>query len=255
MDRVKNKVALVTGGALGIGRATCRLLAREGARVAIADLLEREREELVREISSAGGQAEGWTLDVTDEAAVKSVVAEVEKRFGPITVLVNNAGIAGKGGLTHETSLEDWQQVIDVNQKGVFLCTKHVVPSMIRAGGGSIINLSSILGLVGAPAAGAYSASKGAVRLMTKTDALQYAAKNIRVNSIHPGYVRTSLVENYLKTRPDPAAAERKLTALHPLGRLANVEDIAYGVLYLASDESSFVTGSELVIDGGYTAR
>jgi NAD(P)-dependent dehydrogenase (short-subunit alcohol dehydrogenase family) len=254
MDRVRNKVALVTGGALGIGRSTCLLLAREGARVAVGDLLKNERDELVREISSAGGEAAGWMLDVTDEA-LAGVVAEVEKCFGPITVLVNNAGIAGKGGLTHEISLADWQQVIDVNQKGVFLCTKHVVPSMIRAGGGSIINLSSILGLVGAPGAGAYAASKGAVRLMTKADALTYATKNIRVNSIHPGYIRTSLVENHLKTRPDPVAAERKLRELHPLGRLGAAEDIAYGVLYLASDESRFVTGSELVIDGGYTAR
>lgn len=255
MNRLERKVALVTGGALGIGRAACLMLAREGARVAVTDMLDAERDAVVNEITQAGGTAAGWKLDVSSEAQVQAVFAEVEKRFGAITVLVNNAGIAGASKPTHEMTEEEWLRVINVNEKGVFLCTKHVIPSMLRAGGGSIINLSSILGLVGTAGAPAYSATKGAVRLMTKTDALTYAPNNIRVNSIHPGYIDTPMVRNYLNALPDPAAAGAMIASLHPLGHMGAADDIAYGILYLASDESKFVTGSELVIDGGYTAR
>lgn len=255
MNRLQGHIALVTGAALGIGRATALLLAREGAKVAVTDQLDTEREAVVKEILSAGGMAKGWRLDVTDENQVRTVFADIEKTFGPITVLVNNAGIAGQGGLTHEMELEEWNRVINVNQRGVFLCTKYGVQSMLRGKRGSIVNLSSILGLVGTVGAPAYCATKGAVRLMTKTDALAYASSNIRVNSVHPGYIWTPMVENVINASPDSAAMKKGIADLHPLGHLGEPEDIAYGILYLASDESKFVTGSELVIDGGYTSR
>ncbi len=256
MNRVEGKVAIVTGGALGIGRAICLLLAKEGAKVAVTDVLDRESKGVVDEIKTAGGIAEYWHLDVTKEKEVKKVFADVAHKFGKIDVLVNNAGIAGVNKPTHEVTEEEWDKVTNVNVKGVFFCTKHAIPYMQKAGGGSIINLSSIYGLVGAPDIPPYHASKGAVRLMSKTDALLYAKDNIRVNSVHPGYIWTPLVEDLGRRSPQGIEAFRKqLDSLHPIGHVGEPEDIAYGVLYLASDESKFVTGSELVIDGGYTAR
>ncbi len=256
MGRVEGKVAIVTGGSLGIGRATCLLLAKEGARVAVTDILDKEGREVVDEIKNAGGVAEFWHLDTTKEEEVKRVFADVAKEFGKIDVLVNNAGIAGVNKPTHEIAEEEWDKVMNVNVKGVFFCTKHAIPYMKKAGGGSIINLSSIYGLVSAPDIPPYHASKGAVRLMSKTDALLYAKNNIRVNSVHPGYIWTPLVEDLGRRSPQGVEAFRKqLDALHPIGHVGEPNDIAYGILYLASDESKFVTGSELVIDGGYTAR
>ena len=256
MGRVEGKVAIVTGGALGIGRTTCLLLAKEGAKVAVTDVLDREGKEVVDEIKAAGGIAEYWHLDVTNEEEVKKVLADVAREFGKIDVLVNNAGIAGVNKPTHEITEEEWDKVINVNVKGVFFCTKHVIPYMRKAGGGSIINLSSIYGLVSAPDVPPYHASKGAVRLMTKTDALLYAKDDIRVNSVHPGYIWTPMVENHLKASGiDPEEGRKQLASLHPIGHVGEAIDIAYGIVYLASDESKFVTGSELVIDGGYTAR
>ena len=256
MGRVEGKVAIVTGGALGIGRTTCLLLAKEGAKVAVTDVLDREGKEVVDEIKAAGGIAEYWHLDVTNEEEVKKVLADVAREFGKIDVLVNNAGIAGVNKPTHEITEEEWDKVINVNVKGVFFCTKHVIPYMRKAGGGSIINLSSIYGLVSAPDVPPYHASKGAVRLMTKTDALLYAKDDIRVNSVHPGYIWTPMVENHLKASGiDPEEGRKQLASLHPIGHVGEPIDIAYGIVYLASDESKFVTGSELVIDGGYTAR
>ncbi len=256
MGRVEGKVATVTGGALGIGRATCLLLAKEGAKVAVTDILDREAQKVVDEIKDAGGVAESWHLDVTKEEEVKKVFADVAREFGKIDVLVNNAGIAGVNKPTHEITEEQWDKVINVNVKGVFFCTKHAIPYMQNTGGGSIINLSSIYGLVSAPDIPPYHASKGAVRLMTKTDALLYAKDNIRVNSVHPGYIWTPLVEDLGRKSPQGVEAFREqLDNLHPIGHVGEPEDIAYGILYLASDESKFVTGSELVIDGGYTAR
>ncbi|MCD6169176.1 MAG: SDR family oxidoreductase, partial [Candidatus Latescibacteria bacterium] len=182
--------------------------------------------------------------------------ADVAREFGKIDVLVNNAGIAGVNKPTHQITEEQWDKVINVNVKGVFFCTKHAIPYMQNTGGGSIINLSSIYGLVSAPDIPPYHASKGAVRLMTKTDALLYAKDNIRVNSVHPGYIWTPLVEDLGRKSPRGVEAFREqLDSLHPIGHVGEPEDIAYGILYLASDESKFVTGSELVIDGGYTAR
>ena len=250
-ERVKGKVALVTGAALGIGRACALRLAESGAAVAVTDLLDKEGGALVAEIRAAGGCARYWPLDVRDEAAVSRVLAEAKEAFGNVTVLVNNAGISGTQKPTHEITSEEWDDLMAVNVKGVFFTTKHTLPQMFEAGGGSIVNMSSIYGLVGGADLPPYHASKGAVRLMSKNDALLYASCGIRVNSVHPGFILTPLVENLAK---DPGAVAA-LDALHPLGHIGEPDDIAWGVVYLASDESKFVTGSELVIDGGYTAR
>lgn len=255
MNRIENKVAIVTGGALGIGRATCLVLAKEGAKVAVTDVLDDEGKALVEDIKSSGGEAEYWHLDVSKESEVKQVFTEVCNRWEKIDVLVNNAGISGVNKPTHEITEEEWNALMAINVNGVFFCTKHAIPVMINAGGGSIINLSSIYGLVSAPDIPPYHASKGAVRLMTKTDALLYAQNNIRVNSVHPGFIWTPLVEAYLEKQGDVEAGRQKLDSLHPIGHMGEPDDIAYGILYLASDESKFVTGAELVIDGGYTAR
>jgi NAD(P)-dependent dehydrogenase (short-subunit alcohol dehydrogenase family) len=255
MARVEGKVAVVTGGALGLGKATCQVLAKEGATVAVTDILPEEGQQLTKEMESSGGDARFWALDTSSEDQVKQVFSEIRHTFGKIDVLVNNAGIAGANKPTHELTLEEWERVMAVNVQGVFLCTKHVIPYMREAGGGSIINLSSIYGIVGAPDSPPYHASKGAVRLMTKTDALLYARDKIRVNSVHPGFIWTPMVENFLRSQGDLEAGRRQLDRLHPIGHVGEPDDIAYGVLYLASDEAKFVTGSELVIDGGYTAR
>jgi NAD(P)-dependent dehydrogenase (short-subunit alcohol dehydrogenase family) len=246
----------VTGAALGIGRAAAVLLGREGAHVAVTDINESAGKEVVELIRQAGGSTEYWSLDTSDEANVQSVFAEVVERFGPINILVNNAGIAGINKPTHEVTREEWNAVINVNVNGVFYCTKHVIPVMRQAGGGSIINLSSIYGMIGAADLPPYHASKGAVTLMTKNDALFYASDAIRVNSVHPGFIWTPLVEDLGKQSPQGVDAfRRELDSRHPIGHVGEPDDIAYGILYLASDESRFVTGSELVIDGGYTAR
>lgn len=256
MKRVDTKVAVVTGGALGLGHATSLLLAREGARVAVTDIRDQEGQSTVQTIREAGGTADYWHLDVTDERGVERVFSEIHDAFGPITILVNNAGISGVNKPTHEIDKSEWDRVIDVNVKGVFLCTKYAIPSMQQAGGGSIINLSSIYGLVSAPDFPPYHASKGAVRLMSKTDAMLYAPDRIRVNSVHPAFIWTPMVQAVAQQDPEGEQAFiRRVGQLHPLGHMGEPDDIAYGILYLASDESKFVTGTELVIDGGYTAR
>lgn len=254
MDRLKGKVAIVTGGALGIGRSACMLMAREGASVAVTDVLETEGKKTAGEIAASGGKARFWKLDVTSEESVQTVFAEIGREFGGIDVLVNNAGIAGADKPTHEITEQEWDRLMAVNVKGVFFCTKHAIPAMRRRGGGSIINLSSIYGIIGAGDIPPYHASKGAVRLMTKNDALIYAADKIRVNSVHPGFIWTPLVEK-LAGGGDVAAFRRGLDARHPIGHVGEPDDIGWGIVYLASDESKFCTGSELVIDGGYTAR
>ena len=256
MPRLKDKVALVTGGALGIGRESCLALAREGAAVAVTDVKTDEIEEVAAAIGDEGGTAAAWELDVSDEEQVQKVFAAVVEEFGRLDVVVNNAGIAGPNKPTHEIEPEEWDQLMAVNVRGVYLCTRAAIPHLRSAGGGSIINLSSIYGIVGAPDLPPYHASKGAVRLMTKTDALLYAEDSIRVNSVHPGYIWTPLVEELGKEHPDGVEAfRRELDAKHPIGHVGEPADIAHGIVYLASDESKFVTGSELVIDGGYTAQ
>ncbi len=256
MNRLQDKVIIVTGGAVGIGESACRVLASEGAKVAVTDLQDEKGRNVVEEITQAGGTAEYWHLDVSSESEVEQVFAEVLEKFGSIDVLVNNAGISGTNKPTHQITEQEWDQVMAVNVKGVFLCTKHVLPTMLAAGGGSIINLSSIYGIVGAPDLPAYHASKGAVGMMTKTDALLYAKKKIRVNSVHPGFIWTPLVED-LGNRSEVGVEKfrEQLDSLHPIGHVGEPDDIAWGIVYLASDESKFVTGSELVIDGGYTAQ
>jgi NAD(P)-dependent dehydrogenase (short-subunit alcohol dehydrogenase family) len=256
MDRVKDKVVIVTGGALGIGRSACLLLAKEGAKVAIVDINKDEGAKLAEKIRQSGGVAEFWSMNTAIEKEVMQTFKEIANKFGRIDVLVNNAGISGIDKPTDQVTEEEWDKVIAVNVKGVFFCTKHVIAYMRQARGGSIINLSSIYGLIGAPDIPPYHASKGAVRLMTKTDALLYAKDKIRVNSIHPGYIWTPMVEAIANKFEKGKDAFRKLVGpLHPLGHLGEPDDIGYGILYLASDESKFMTGSELVIDGGYTAQ
>lgn len=200
------------------------------------------------------GEAEYWHLDVSQESQVETLFAEVSQKWGTIDVLVNNAGISGVDKPTHEITAEEWDKLIAINVNGVFFCTKHAIPIVMNSGGGSIINLSSIYGIVSAPDIPPYHASKGAVRLMSKTDVF-YAKNNIRVNSVHPGFIWTLLVENYLKEQGDVESGRKQLDSLHSIGHVGEPEDVAYGILYLASDESKFVTGSELVIDGGYTAK
>jgi cyclopentanol dehydrogenase len=254
--RLEGKVALISGGARGMGAAEARLLAREGAKVVIGDLLEEEGKQVEAEINEAGGEALFITLDVTREEDWKQAIEATVRRFGTLHVLVNNAGIGGErapdGGPIPLDGLtaEQWDRVQDVNSKGVFLGTKHAIPEMRKAGGGSIINISSIYGLVGSSGATAYHASKGAVRLFTKATAVQHAREGIRANSVHPGFIDTPMTE---RLRSDPERRE-DLVRSTPLGRIGVPADVASGVLFLASDESSFMTGSELVIDGGYTA-
>jgi len=256
MQRVKDKVIIVTGGALGIGEATSLLCAQHGAKVAVTDIKDEEGKKVVKQIEQSGGIAKFWHLNTANAMEVQKVFSEINKEFGKIDVLVNNAGIAGVNKPTHEISEQEWDDLMAVNVKGVFFCTKHVIPYLKNNKGGSIINLSSIYGLIGAPDLPPYHASKGAVRLMTKTDALLYAKDKIRVNSVHPGFIWTPLVEKLGKESPEGVEVFRKhLDSLHPLGHVGEPDDIAYGILYLASNESKFVTGSELVIDGGYTAR
>ena len=258
MNRVQDKIAIVTGAALGLGEATARMLAREDAKLVLTDIKDEEGERVARSIVEDGGEAIYLHHDVADENAWERVIEATLDRFGRLDVLVNNAGV-GWGGPPEEETLERWRRLMSVNLDGVFLGTKHAILAMKRnrPRGGSIINLSSIEGLVGDPNLGAYNASKGGVRLYTKSVAL-YCAKaglNIRVNSIHPGYIWTPMVENYLAEHGDVGEGRKALDALHPIGHVGEPDDIAYGVLYLASDESKFITGTELVIDGGYTAQ
>ncbi|NEX45685.1 SDR family NAD(P)-dependent oxidoreductase [Pseudotabrizicola algicola] len=256
MNRTANKTAIITGGAVGIGRACAIRLAQEGARVAIFDMLADEGAALAAELTGQGHAAAFWQVDVTDEAAVKAATDAAAAHFGGLHVVVNNAGISGSPKPTDEVTEADWDKVQAVNVKGVFFGTKHAIPHLRAAGGGSIINLSSIAGLIGVGNLAAYHASKGAVRLMSKNDAITYAPDKIRVNSIHPAYIWTPMVENHLRaTAPDLEAAKAAAGSVHPVGHMGEPDDIAWAVVWLASEESKFVTGAEIVIDGGYTAR
>ncbi|MDR3691860.1 MAG: glucose 1-dehydrogenase [Fimbriimonas sp.] len=255
-NRVKGKVAIITGSALGIGQACAKLLAAEGAAVAVTDVNDEAGQCLVDEICEAGGTAGFWHLDVSNEREVTAVTQMVRTKFGPTTILVNNAGVGGTEKPTHEVTADEWDNLMAINAKGVFLCTKHVLPQMMSVKRGSIVNLSAIYGLVGASQMAPFRASKGAVQWLTKTDAITYARYGIRVNTIHPGFISTPMTENHLAARGDDSE-DTKIAAqrLHPMGRMGDPEDVAFGVLYLASDESRFVSGAELVIDGGFSAR
>lgn len=254
--RLAGKVAIVTGGADGIGRATSLRLAEAGASVVILDCDAAKAAEVVAAIEEAGGRAMATVANVTVEAEVQQAVTDAVERFGRIDVLVNNAAIPGAQKPTHEVTEKEFDELFDVDVKGVFFCTKHVIPHMRAGGGGSVIHISSINGLVGNRDVPLYHAAKGAVRLMAKTDAVVYAEDKIRFNSVHPGSIRTALSERLAAAHPDgPDAYFKWLADMHPLGHQGEPDDIAYGVVYLASDESKFVTGTELVIDGGYTAQ
>ena len=249
--RLDNKVALITGGARGQGAVEARLFAAEGANVVICDILDEEGKRIESEINNTGGSSLFAHLDVTDESEWQHVIETTLNSFGKLDILVNNAGIY-KWSQVEETTSELWDQTMDINAKGVFLGTKHAIPAMRNSGGGSIVNISSVAGLVGSANAAAYCASKGAVRLLTKSTAIQYAKDGIRANSVHPGIIDTPMTTpNLLATQE----ARDRSASRHPLGRVGTSEDVAYGVLFLASDESSFMTGSELVIDGGLTAQ
>ncbi len=248
--RLENKVALISGGARGMGAVEAILFAKEGAKVVIGDIREEEGRQVEAQIAEAGGDCLFVYLDVTKEDSWMEAVSSTVARFGKLDILINNAGIFPMEKV-EETTPESWDQVMDVNAKGVFLGTKAAIPAMRDAGGGSIINLSSIAGLVGSTYSASYNASKGAVRLLTKSTAIQYAKEGIRVNSIHPGLIDTMMAAELLA---DEELRQRRVAST-PMGRVGTAEEVANGALYLASDESSFVTGSELVIDGGFTAQ
>jgi NAD(P)-dependent dehydrogenase (short-subunit alcohol dehydrogenase family) len=248
--RLAGKVALVSGGASGMGQSEAAIFAREGAKVTVGDILEAEGREVAEKIVKDGGQGLFVKLDVTSEADWRQAIALTVKRFGKLDILVNNAGISGTFD-PDMLSTAAWDALMAVNAKGVFLGMKYAIPALKQAGGGAIVNISSISGFVGQDKVHmAYNASKGAVRIMTKTAAVQYASDGIRVNSVHPGVMppmRTS------KASADPAWRARVLEAV-PMKRAGRVEEVAHAVLFLASDEASYITGTELVVDGGYLA-
>lgn len=257
MDRVKNKVAIITGGASGLGKSSAILLAREGAKIVITDLDEEHGNEVVKLIKDEGGEAIFIRQDVSKEDEWERVIDTTFKTFGKLHVLANAAGI-GVGGNVEDVTLADWKKLLSINLDGTFLGTQYGIKAMRKTGErGSIINFSSIEGLIGDPNLPAYNASKGGVTLFTKSAALHCAKQGygIRVNSIHPAYIWTPMVENLLKAQGDVEEGRKQLDSLHPIGHMGEPDDIGYGVVYLASDESKFMTGSELVIDGGYTAQ
>jgi NAD(P)-dependent dehydrogenase (short-subunit alcohol dehydrogenase family) len=255
MGRVQGKVALVTGAAMGLGAETARRLAREGAAVMLTDIADEAADAVVGQIRAEGGTAQYHHHDVTDEAQWEAVVAATNQAFGALHILVNNAGIAGGACPILTQSLADWRQILSVNLDGVFLGMRHAGPLIAASGGGSVINLSSILGKVGLPEAAAYCASKGGVLMLSKAAALEWAPLNIRVNSVHPGFIDTPMVANSVMLQADGNEKKALLVAAHPLGRFGIPREIADAILFLASDESSFMTGAELVVDGGYTAH
>ena len=248
--RLEGKVAIITGGAHGMGAEECRIFAREGAKVVIADILEEEGKQLEAEIAESGGDAVFVRVDVTNEDDWQNAVATTVSRYGKLDTLVNNAGIA-RPHTPEDLRTEDWDDLMDINAKGVFLGMKYAIPEMQKAGGGAIVNISSISGIVGQTQVHmGYNASKGAVRIVTKSAAVQYAKDGIRVNSVHPGMMppmRSSIAVQ----RPGSRDA---LIAGVPMGRAGKREEVGYAVLFLASDEASYITGAELVVDGGFTA-
>jgi NAD(P)-dependent dehydrogenase (short-subunit alcohol dehydrogenase family) len=254
MDRVKGKVAIVTGGASGIGEAAAKLLAAEGAKVAITDIDDKNGERVVKEIKAAKGEASYWHMNVTNEKEVNQTVAEINKKYKKLNIVVNSAGIPGYPKPTHQTTTAEWDKVMDINLKGTFFVNRAAIPFMLKTKApASVVNISSMLGLIGGGDP-VYHASKGGVRLMTKSDATVYAPQNIRFNSVHPGYILTPLFRSFGKVAPKgPQAFFDEMAAKIPIPRLGTAEDVANGILYLASEESGYVTGAELVIDGGYS--
>ena len=253
MQRVSGKVAIITGGGTGIGRACALALAREGAKVALAARRRDKLEAAAREIAAAGGEALALECDVTDKTSVERAVRAGEERFGKLHIIINSAGTVHVGSV-EETSDDDWNHVISVNLTGTFLMSRAGVPALRRAGGGSIINIGSYLGIVAIKQRAAYCASKGGVTLLTKAMALDHAHENIRVNCICPALVETEMSLGAMSRTPDPAAYRRLRESQIPIGRIGRPEDVANLALYLASDESSWMTGVAFPLDGGVTA-
>ena len=247
--RLSGKTALITGAGSGIGRACALAFAREGARVALVGRRKDRLEKVAKEM----GEAEVFSADISNKEKVDLLVREASARLGSLNILLNNAGVLVPG-TAESISEEDWDRTFEVNVRGLWLLSRAVLPHMRKAGGGSIINMSSVLGLVGARNRAAYSASKGAVTMLTKCMALDHAADKIRVNCICPAFVETELTSDFITNAPDPAAALRDRINLHPIGRLGQPQDVAGMAIYLASDESSWVTGAAFTVDGGFTA-
>ena len=252
MNRLQNKVAIITGAAGGMGESIARLFAQEGAQVLATDIQIEKMNAWVQEARKSGLPIDCISHDVASEADWQKVVKQAASLFGKIDILINDAGVYRPMETTEASSLERWNQILAINLTSAFLGAKAALPYLKKAGKGAIVNISSIAGIVGGNGA-AYSASKAGMRLLTKDQAIEFAPFNIRVNSIHPGGVMTPMVEPLLP--PDPAALEAMMKAMCPIGRIGEAIEIAYGALFLASDEASYVTGSELVIDGGLTAR
>lgn len=252
--RFEGRVAVVTGAALGIGQAAVAAFAREGAAVVLVDRDRERGEAATRVLEEAGYQALFALADVSDEADVRRMIERVSERWGRLDILVNNAGIYIQGDIT-QTTPEEWDRLLAVNLTGAFLCSRHAVPVMLRGGGGVIVNVASEAGLVGIKGQVAYNVSKAGMIALTRSCAVDLAEQGIRVNAVCPGTTDTPLVREAVGRAPDPAAARRRLEAVRPLDRLGTVEEIASAILYMASAEAGYATGSVLSIDGGYTAQ
>ncbi len=253
--KLQDKVAIITGGAMGIGAATARLFAAEGAQVVIGDVADELAQQVVAAIAAAGGRATRYHVDVRHPAEVEQLVHGAIEFFGGLDILINNAGVALAKSTT-DTTPDEWERVLGINLTGAWLCARATIPAMIRRGGGVIVNVASNAGLVGFPNLAAYCASKGGLIQLTKAIALDCAPQGIRVNAICPGHTRTPMGDGFIAAQPDPAAFVRDfVNAQHPIGRMAEAEEVARAILFLASDDSSFITGSILPADGGYTAR
>jgi len=250
MKTLENKVAIITGAASGIGKAAALLFAREGARTVVSDIDEKKGQELVDEIKKNGGEAIFIKADASSPEDNENLVRQTVDTYGKLHIAVNNAGIGGPLGLTADYGVSDWQKVINLNLNGIFYGMKYQIDAILKAGGGSIVNIASILGQAGTRQSPAYVAAKHGVVGLTKAAALEYAQENIRVNSVGPGYINTPLVQNSLDEE-----AINALKGMHPAGRLGEPEEVAELILWLASDKSSFVTGSYYPVDGGYLAQ
>ena len=251
MNRVKGKVAIVTGGSNGIGEETAKLLAEEGASVAIVDIDDDNGKRVIQEIKEAGNVAEYWHMDVSHADEVEEVIGQIYQKYGQINILVNNAGVGGGRSAPHKTSEEELDRVMAINMKGPFFCTKYAVPYMSKSGGGSVVNVASVYGVIGGDTP-AYDASKGALRSMSKSDAVVLRKHKIRVNSVHPGNVWTPLFEQIEKNIGGiPEETDKIVSERMPADHMAKPKEIAWGILFLASDEASYVNGTELMIDGG----